>query len=141
MSLDMSRQGTEKHGAQSRLADVQEHYAVDRRRIYLTGISSGGAGTWDLAVAHPDLWAAIVPVCGLCNPDDAPRLRHISCWCFQGEADIAALVEHAREMMKRLRAEGAAPRYTEYPERGHDIWDRVYRTPELYQWLRQQHRE
>jgi predicted peptidase len=125
----------------SELADVQAHYAVDAARIYLTGISSGGTGTWELAVAHPDLWAAIVPVCGMCKPEDAARLRHIPCWCFHGEADQVAPPEQPREMMRRLLAEGATPRYTEYAGRNHGIWDSVYRSAELYDWLLQQHRE
>ena len=90
--------------AMSELADVQAHYAVDTKRIYLTGISSGGTGTWNLAAAYPEQWAAIVPVCGMCNLKDAPRLSHIPCWCFHGGADTVASPENPREMMRRLRA-------------------------------------
>jgi predicted peptidase len=117
------------------LADLRSRYSVDPARIYLTGISSGGTGTWELAAAHPDLWAGIVPVCGVPNPEDTVAVRHLPCWWFHGTADPVAPLGASREMTRRLSAEGAEIRSTEYPKAQHNIWDKAYRTPELYEWL------
>ncbi|HEY7158648.1 MAG TPA: prolyl oligopeptidase family serine peptidase [Gemmataceae bacterium] len=123
------------------LDDVEQHYAVDRRRIYLTGLSGGGTGTWQLAAAHPELWAAIVPVCGSADPASAAVIKHIPCWCFHGSADRIVPVKNPRAMIARLQDECGTPRYTEYPGLGHGIWDNVYYSAELYDWLLQQHQE
>jgi predicted peptidase len=123
------------------LDDAMDHYAVDRRRIYLTGLSSGGTGTWQLAAAHPERWAAIVPVCGSPDAALAAAVKDIPCWCFHGTADGVAPVANLRQMLARLRAEGGRPRCTEYAGLGHGIWDKVYRSTELYDWLLRQQRK
>jgi pimeloyl-ACP methyl ester carboxylesterase len=123
------------------LDEVMDHYAVDRRRVYLTGLSSGGTGTWQLAAAHPERWAAIVPVCGSADPATAVAIEDLPCGCFHGTADGVAPVANLRRMLARLHAEGGKPRCTEYPGLGHGIWDKVYRDAELYDWLLRQHRE
>jgi predicted peptidase len=121
------------------LDEVQKDYKVDPKRIYLTGLSMGGYGTWSLATKYPDKWAAIAPVCGGGDPKEAEKIKHIPCWCFHGDADKAVKVERSREMIKALKAAGGSPRYDEYPGVGHNSWDKAYATPELYQWLAKQH--
>ncbi|MBV9123177.1 MAG: dienelactone hydrolase family protein [Planctomycetes bacterium] len=123
------------------LADVQKHYRVDRRRIYLTGFSSGGDGVFSFAVLQPEVWAAMVPVCGNGDPRDAEEIKDIPCWYFMGSADNKAWVKNAHEMVQALEEAGGHPRYTEYKGLGHGIWNKVYDTPELYQWLLKQRRE
>jgi len=123
------------------LAEIQKEYKVDPNRIYLTGLSMGGYGTWSLATAHPELWAAIVPICGGGNPKLADKIKDIPCWCFHGDADKAVAVQRSRDMIAALKAAGASPRYTEYPNVGHNSWDRAYGTPELFPWLLEQHRK
>ncbi len=121
------------------LARVESEYNVDRRRVYLTGLSSGGAGVWALAARYPDVWAAIVPVSpSACNPYDAPRIKDIACWCFHRRIDVSAHPEISRSMIRALKEVGGKPRYTEFFEAlgdTHNAWDEAYNAPELYEWL------
>lgn len=120
------------------LAQVQKAYKVDPKRIYLTGLSLGGFGTWSLAVKYPTKWAAIVPICGGGDPNQAITIKRIPCWCFHGDADPTVKVDKSREMIKALKAVGGKPKYDEYPGVGHNSWDMAYGTPELYDWLLKQ---
>ena len=117
------------------LAEVQKTYKIDDKRLYLTGLSMGGTGTWSLAAAHPNKWAAIAPICGTGDPETADKIKHIPCWCFCGDQDKATLVESNRTMIKALKAAGGNPRYSEYPFVGHNSWDSAYVSPELYTWF------
>jgi predicted peptidase len=120
------------------LAEVAKQYQVDARRVYLTGLSMGGSGTWSLAVAHPEQWAAIVPICGRGDPRQAAKIKHIPCWCFHGDADPTVKVDLSRDMIKALKEAGGDPKYTEYPGVGHNSWTKAYGTKELYEWLLKQ---
>jgi predicted peptidase len=120
------------------LDQVQKDYQIDSKRIYLTGLSMGGYGTWSLATAHPDKWAAIAPICGGGDPTQADKIKHIPTWCFHGDADKAVKVEKSREMIDALKKAGAMPKYSEYPGVGHNSWDKAYGTAELYDWLLKQ---
>jgi predicted peptidase len=117
------------------LDEVMKQYKVDAGRVYLTGLSLGGYGTWSLALKYPDRWAALVPICGGGDAKQVARIKHIPCWCFHGDADKAVPVARSREMMEALKTAGASPRYTEYPGVGHNSWDKAYATAELYDWL------
>jgi predicted peptidase len=117
------------------LKEVERDFRVDPDRVYLTGISMGGFGTWSLATSHPDLWAAIAPICGGGDPHSAAKIRHLPCWCFHGDADTAIPVNKSRAMIKALWAADGHPNYTEYPGVGHNSWDKAYDTPDLYEWL------
>jgi predicted peptidase len=117
------------------LEEVQKEYKTDPKRVYLTGLSMGGYGTWSIATKYPEKWAAIVPICGGGDPKQAEKLKDLPIWCFHGDADPAVKVERSRDMMKALEAAGAKPKYTEYPGVGHNSWDKAYATKELYDWL------
>ncbi|WP_232056078.1 carboxylesterase family protein [Tuwongella immobilis] len=117
------------------LKEVEQEFKVDSKRIYLTGLSMGGFGTWNLAAAYPKRFAAIVPVCGGGDPKSAEKIKEIPCWCFHGDEDKAVNVKLSREMIQALKAAGANPKYTEYPGVGHNSWDAAYGTAELYPWL------
>jgi predicted peptidase len=117
------------------LDEVCKNYKTDPRRIYLTGLSMGGYGTWSLAVAHPERWAAIAPICGGGDPRQAAKIKDLPCWCFHGDADRPVPVERSREMLRALWAAGGHPNYTEYPGVGHNSWDAAYGTDELYVWM------
>lgn len=121
------------------LDEVQKDYKVDPKRIYLTGLSMGGYGTWSMAAAMPSRWAAIVPVCGGGNPANAEKIKDIPCWCFHGDADTVVNVQKSRDMIEALKKASAEPHYTEYPGVGHNSWDRAYGTAKLYDWLLMQH--
>jgi predicted peptidase len=120
------------------LDEVEKTYKTDKSQVYLTGLSLGGYGTWSIAAAYPDRWAAIVPVCGGGSPKTAEKIKDIPCWCFHGDADTAVPVQRSRDMIDALKKAGAAPHYTEYPGVGHNSWDNAYGTPELYAWLLKQ---
>jgi predicted peptidase len=122
------------------LDDVASHYRVDPRRIYLTGLSMGGYGTWSLAAAHPERFAAIVPVSGGGKTDDAQKLAALPIWAFHGAKDPTVPVERSREMVEAVRAAGGHVNYTEYPEAKHDCWTETYTNAELYKWLLAQKR-
>lgn len=117
---------------------TMKEYKTDPKRQYLTGLSMGGYGTWSIAAAHPDRWAAIVPVCGGGNPKDADKIKDVPCWCFHGDEDGPVPVERSREMVAALEKAGGKPRYTEYKWVGHDSWDPAYATNQLYAWMLKQ---
>jgi len=110
-------------------------YKVDTKQQYLTGLSMGGFGTWSIAAAMPDRWAAIVPICGGGNPKDAEKIKDIPCWCFHGDADNAVPVKRSQDMIAALKEAGGKPKYTEYPKVGHNSWDMAYGDDKLYPWM------
>jgi pimeloyl-ACP methyl ester carboxylesterase len=142
------------------LSDVRANYTVDPDRIYLTGLSMGGAGAWHLAVRHPHLFAAVAPVCG---PSDyrlfasheslatsfaeellaahspinlAGNLAHVPAKIFHGTLDDLVRVEHSRSMAQRLRELGCHVEYVEFPEVGHDAWNLAYGDGAILHWFR-----
>lgn len=135
---DWSARSIETHRLLDYIDHVCDHYPIDRDRIYLTGHSIGGNGVWSLAARYPDRWAALVPISGWSDPDAAPAIAHLPVWVFQGGRDEAGLVENTRAMIRALRRAGGTPRYTEFPNEGHFIWERVFSRPDLFDWLLQQ---
>ena len=120
------------------LEEVEKDYKTDKKRVYLTGLSMGGSGTWSLAAAHPARWAAIAPICGGADLKTADKIKDLPCWFFCGDKDSAKLVENNRNMAKALKDAGSSARYEEYPGVPHNSWDRAYATPELYTWFLKQ---
>jgi predicted peptidase len=114
---------------------ISRKLPVDENRIYITGLSMGGMGTWALLAEEPRLFAAAVPICGGGNPKAARKFEDVPIWAFHGDADPTVSVEKTREMIAALKDEGAEPKYTEYPGVGHNSWTPAYRTAELYEWL------
>lgn len=114
---------------------VVANYNFDKDRIYLTGVSLGGYGTWNLAMTYPGAFAAIAPIA--CNGgmiDEALRLADMPVWSFQGERDGFEL--HQKMIDKVKRTSRTDVRYTKYPETGHEgTWVKAYKTPELYEWF------
>ena len=117
------------------LDTTMKEYNADPKRVILSGLSMGGHGTWSLAVANPERWAAIVPVCGAGNPAAAATIKDLPCWAFHGDKDTAVKVAGSRDMIDALKQAGGKPKYTEYPGVGHNSWDKAYGTDELYTWL------
>ncbi len=120
------------------LDETMKAYKTDEKRVYLTGLSMGGMGTWSNAIAHPDRWAAIVPICGRGDSSKVAAIKDVPCWCFHGDADTAVPVSGSRDMIEALKKAGGNPKYTEYPKVGHNSWDRAYGTKELWTWLLEQ---
>lgn len=122
------------------LAATQKEFSTDPERIYLSGLSMGGYGTWAMAEHFPKKWAAIAPVCGGGDPSWAESIRHLPCWCFHGDKDASVPVAASRQMIDALKKAGATPKYDEYPGVGHNSWDKAYGTDGLYPWLLQHQR-
>ena len=114
--------------------------AVDPDRVYLTGLSMGGYGAWDLAARMPERFAALVPICGGGDEATAAKLRSLPIWCFHGAADPVVPVERSRSMVAAVKATGGSPQFTEYEGVGHDSWTRAYRDPATLDWLFRQRR-
>jgi predicted peptidase len=108
---------------------------IDPKRVYITGLSMGGYGTWDLLARKPDLFAAAVPVCGGADEATAPTIKHIPIWTFHGGNDGVVKPARSRNMIAALEKAGGKPKYTEYPTVGHDSWNNAYRDPEMFKWL------
>lgn len=134
------------------LEQTLKEFNGDRVRVYLTGLSMGGFGTWHLAAKYPAKFAAIAPVCGglraptwlpeinLSNSPDAyqayaKRVQRIPIWIFHGDADTVIPVEESRKMASALRALRADVRYSEYAGVQHDSWNKAYAEPEFLPWM------
>jgi len=115
--------------------EIQVKYRVDPDRVYLTGLSMGGYGTWDIAQRYASRFAAIAPICGAGNPLRARNMRNLPIWIFHGEADPVVPVKNSDDMNEALKKVGADVKYTRYPGVGHDSWTQTYDNPELYQWF------
>ncbi len=113
---------------------------IDRARIYVVGVSMGGSGTWDIITRRPDLFAAAVPLCGGADATTGRRLAQLPVWCFQGARDDVVVPSLSRNMIAAIERAGGKPRYTEYPEAGHNIVDLVFRDPAIIPWLFAQRR-
>lgn len=114
---------------------------VDEDRVYITGISMGGFGTWSALAEAPDLFAAAVPVCGGGNPGTAKAIKDIPIWTHHGVADPVVSVEFTRRMVEALKQEKGNIKYTEYDEASgikHDAWTPCYSNPEVFEWMYEQ---
>jgi predicted peptidase len=133
------------------LADIKKRYAVDKKRVYLTGLSMGGYGTWDLGLSHPEEFAAMVPICGggefisaflaSHDPIKGPALRSLGIWAFHGAKDPVVPVAETQRMVDLVKNIGVKDvKLTIYPEAQHNSWTETYNNPELYKWLLAHHR-
>ena len=123
------------------LDEVTGRCAVDRDRVYVTGMSMGGFGTWALAAKAPRRFAAIAPICGGGDPATASRLKHVPVWAFHGAKDQTVPPRQSQQMVDAVRKAGGKARLTVYPEAGHDSWTKTYANPRLYAWLLRHHRK
>lgn len=110
-------------------------HQVDRARIYITGLSMGGYGTFDALARRPDFFAAAMPVCGGGDRKTADRFKHVPIWVFHGAADKVVPAQMSRTMVDALKSAGGSPKYTEYPKVGHDAWSPTYANPAVWRWL------
>lgn len=128
------------------LDEVTAKYAVDTNRIYLTGLSMGGYGTWSLATTYPERFAAVAPICGgegaigavlsLTDKVKGPALKNLPIWAFHGAKDNVVPVEESERMVKFLKKSGVKEiNLTVYPEATHNSWTQTYDNPDLYKWF------
>lgn len=128
------------------LEDVTKSYSVDSERVYLTGLSMGGYGTWDLGLSYPEKFAAIVPICGggemitvllsRYNQQKLSALKTLGIWAFHGAKDPVVPLSESQRMVDAAKRAGVAEvKFTVYPEAEHNSWTETYKNPELYEWL------
>ena len=108
---------------------------IDPGRVYVTGQSMGGGGTYEAMARKPELFAAGVPVCGGNKVSNAKKMASIAIWVFHGEKDRVVPVERGREMVEAIRKAGGKPRYSELPGVRHNSWTPAYKNQELWKWL------
>jgi predicted peptidase len=125
------------------LDDVVSRYRVDEDRVYVTGLSMGGYGSWALGGQDPDRFAAIVPICGGGMRMHARRIAqaNLPVLAFHGAKDKAVGLEESQRMVDFIKAFGGDAKLTVYPKAQHDSWTETYDNPELYEWLLSQNRK
>lgn len=118
------------------LDQLQDRFSIDRNRLYVTGLSMGGFGTFDLIERYPDKFAAAVPICGGGDITRAFLLKDVPIWVFHGARDEVVLPEYSRNIVDAIRVAGGSPGYTEYPDEDHiGAWVQAYSNSHLYEWM------
>ena len=135
------------------LDQTESEFSTDKSRVYLTGLSMGGAGTWYVSYRHPNRFAALLAICARVRPSAtttdpvvpaadgepfatlAARVKHLPIWVFHGDADATVPVDESRGVVAALKALNVAVKYSELPGVGHNSWDTAYRSPEVAEWL------
>ncbi len=118
--------------------DIIEHYPIDTTRIYVTGLSMGGYGTWDIISRYPDKFAAAIAICGGGDEKMAQKIKNIPIWAFHGSNDKVVPVSRSRNMVNAIKLAGGIPKYTEYKGVGHGSWVKAYNEKNLLDWLFEQ---
>jgi predicted peptidase len=117
------------------LDEIEANYKVDKKRIYVTGLSMGGYGTWALTAYQPNRFAAIAPICGGGEPFMTRLYSHVPTWAFHGDKDDVVPLARSESMIEGLKRANGNVKFTVYPGVGHDSWTETYNNEELYQWL------
>jgi len=123
------------------ISALEKEFDIDVKRRYVTGVSMGGFGTWHFICTRPKMFAAAIPVCGGGDPGLAQNIANEPIWAFHGRKDRSVPVKLSRDMIEAIKKAGGNPRYTEFPDEGHNIWNEVNNTPGLLDWLFAQKRE
>lgn len=132
-STDTVAESNELQMVMMLLEKLKKEYSVDKDRIYVSGISMGGFGTWDLITRHPNTFAAAIPVCGGADSSKAEVVKDIPIYTFHGESDWDVPVAGTRAMVEAIKTAGGNKiTYTEYAGRGHNIWDDAFATTGLF---------
>ena len=119
----------------SMLENFIKNNNVDKERIYITGLSMGGYGTWSILSKHPKLFAAAIPICGGGNPAKALKLKDIPIWTFHGEDDDVIPVIETINMVDAINNLNGNIKFTMYPNTKHDSWTETYNNKDIYSWL------
>ncbi len=122
------------------LKEIVANYRVDKDRLYLTGLSMGGFGSWKLATECPTRFAAVAPICGKGDPTKAKLIKDLPIWVFHGAKDPVVPLANSKDMVDALKQCGSDVKFTIYPEAQHDSWTATYANPELYDWFLQHQR-
>lgn len=119
---------------------LADELPIDKRRLYVTGLSMGGYGTWGLLAKYPRLFAAAIPICGGGDPAAAAQMKDIPIWAFHGDKDDAVPVVKSQEMVDAIQKLDGRAKLTVYEGVGHNSWSQTYDNPEIYDWLRSHER-
>ena len=114
---------------------IEKIHRVDQDRIYVTGLSMGGYGTWALAMRYPKKFAGIAPICGGGIPYRTRYITKMPIWTFHGDADTAVDIRETQALVDELKKRDSEVKFTIYPGVGHNSWEQTYDNPELYKWL------
>jgi predicted peptidase len=117
------------------LGSLQKEFSIDSQRLYVTGLSMGGFGTWDAIQRHPELFAAAAPICGGGDASAVKPIAKLPIWVFHGDSDTAVKTQRSRDMVAALKSAGSDVKDTEYEKSGHDSWAATYRDPKFFAWL------
>jgi len=120
---------------------VANNLRIDRRRLYVTGLSMGGSGTWSLLAEHPGLFAAAVPICGRGDLAQLDKIAKTPVWVTVGGKDSEKTVKANEEIVAALKKAGGQVEFTLYPELEHDCWTATYEDPKVWEWLLSHRRE
>lgn len=124
------------------LDEVQAKLSIDPDRIYLTGLSLGGQGAWEIGLKNPEKFAALAPIAGFwrgpTTPENICDLKNKPIWAFHGTKDDIVPFDDEKGLVDALKACGGNVQFTVYKDAGHEIWDQAYATPELYTWMLEQ---
>lgn len=138
-SVEMQTEPSQSMGLLKKLVDdLIKSQPIDTQRIYVTGLSMGGYGTWEFAQRYPQLVAAIAPVCGGGDPRRAESIKNIPTWAFHGDKDTAVKVTETTKMIDAMKAAGGAPKVTIYEGVGHNSWAPAFREKEFLKWMFEQ---
>jgi predicted peptidase len=122
------------------LQQISEESPIDTNRIYITGLSMGGYGTWDFIQRKPNYFAAAIPICGGADENYADRLIKLPLWAFHGDQDNAVPLIRTTRMIAAIKKAEGNPKMTIYPGVGHNSWTQTYANREVLRWLFDQHR-
>lgn len=139
--LSLDNQKFDPHALAALLDAVQKLHRIDETRIYLTGLSMGGGGSWQLAALQPDRFAAVVPICGYTDARDGAKLKRVAVWAIHGDIDGAVPFSETEQMVDAVRTVGGDAKFTIYHGGGHDVWTSTYGMPEFYEWLLRRRRQ
>lgn len=126
--------------AQGLLKKILNDYPVNKKQVYVAGLSMGGMGTFEIVRRNPKLFAAAMPICGGAEPSTASKLTKTKWWVFHGDADNVVPEHFSKDMVEAMKAAGVDVKYTVYPGVGHNSWDNVFVEPGLFAWLFAQHK-
>lgn len=121
--------------AQELLNKIMDEYPVNKKQVYVGGLSMGGMGTFEIVRRNPELFAAAFPICGGGAPATAPAMKKVKWWIFHGEADEVVPAAWSQEMVDALKTAGAEVKFSLYPGVNHNSWDNAFAEPELLPWL------
>jgi len=130
-----ARGGWQPKPLEGLIDEIQKKYDVDPKRIYVTGLSMGGMGTWALAIDQPDRFAALAPMAARGDATEVAVLKDVPIWVFHGAKDPTVPIKGDQDMVDALKAAGSNVKFTIYPDVQHDSWTASYANPDFWKWL------